>query len=190
MSESGITLRDLLGMNGRELHRVMMEGHALDRDAVAGGRYKGIDLSLPPWVNAILWKTFLKEFVRDEASGDVRGWNVRLEQTGVEGPIVPMRRRDGGRITFGHYRVRDATQKRFPWGWKGADCLDYGDAGNTFADVARFTCSPLVAVNAGRHDLLLGWEVIHLAGALIPLRDYWALVRCGEVDEVVAVPRP
>ena len=37
--------------------------------ALDGQQYQGVDLSLPPWINRILWKTFRKTFRRDPATG-------------------------------------------------------------------------------------------------------------------------
>lgn len=184
------TLADLRRLSGPELHEVMCRGHALDPDALASAAYRGIDLSLPGWMHRLLWETFVKEFVRDEQTGRVRGWNVRIEQTGVEGDIVPMRRRDGRRRTFGHYVLCSNDGRRFPRGWQGAHYLDYRIAGNPWFDPARSATAPLVAVNAGDMELLLGWEIVNVGPLQIPLPDYWALVRLGPAAEVVPVPRP
>ena len=91
------TLDDLLRLGRRDLHAVMREGHPLDLDALDAVHYRGIDLSLPDVLHRLLWETFVKAFVRDPDTGDVRGWNVRIEQTGHTGSLVPLRRRDGVR---------------------------------------------------------------------------------------------
>ena len=185
-----LTVEDLLQMSRREHWEVMKRAHPFDPAALDDTQYIGVDLSLPRVMNRLLWKTFRKTFHRDPATGVLRGWNVRLEQTGWEVPTTPMTDRHGEPITFGHYEVRAASGKRFPWGWQGAHYLDYGVAGNVPLDPARVGYCPVVAVNAGRHDLLLGWEVLKVGPALIPLPDYWALVREGPLDRVVPVPRP
>src|SRR5690606_26478342 len=65
-------------------------GHRVEVDQVADVSFRGTSLGLPGVVDRLLWKTFRKCMVRD---GDVvRGWNVRLEQTGLRGPSVPTRR--------------------------------------------------------------------------------------------------
>lgn len=179
-----LTLDDLMGMNADALHGVLCRGHALDLDALAGRQFLGVDLSLPGWARKLLWHTFRKSFVRDEATGEVRGWNVRMEQRGVDGARVPMRDRRGEPLTFGHYRVRSAASERFPKGWAGAHFLHYGVAGNPFFDFARLGRTPLVAVNEGRQDLLLGWEIFQVGPAKLPLPLYWALRDEGPVDHV------
>jgi len=184
-----LTLEDLLNMDREALAKVMRRGHALDLDALAGTQYLGADLSLPGFMNRVLWKTFRKTFHRDAATDELRGWNVRMEQTGVRGPVRPMLDKRGAAKTFGHYVVRDASSIRWPHGLSPAHYLDYGHAGNLRRDPAALGATPLVAVNAGSMDLLLGWEVVRVAGRLVPLPDYWALERQGPLDEVVSPPR-
>lgn len=186
---SELTLQDLLAMTGKERFELMTTGHPLDLDQLDGTQYLGVDLSLPRFMNAILWKTFRKTFVRDPGSGTVRGWNVRLEQHGVDADPVPMTDKAGQQLTFGHYHVRSAEGLRFPRGWSGGHYLDYGVAGNTFLDPGRVGYTPLVAVNAGSMDLLLGWEVVRIGPVLVPIPDYWALCRPEPLQEIVAPPR-
>ncbi len=184
-----LSLEDLLEMKRSELAGVMRRGHALDLEALAESQYLGADLSLPPLMNRLLWKTFRKTFHRDASRAELRGWNVRVQQTGVRGPVRPLLGSRGRLRSFGHYVVRDASKIRWPDGLRPAHYLDYGHAGNLLRDPARLGATPLVAVNAGSMDLLLGWEVLRVAGRLIPLPDYWALERQGLLDEVIARPR-
>ena len=184
-----LTLYDLMAMDRHALHDVLCRGHALDPDRLAGRQFLGVDLSLPGWARKVLWHTFRKTFVRDEPGGEVREWNVRMAQHGVDGPRVPMKDRKGRAITFGHYRVRSAEGIDFPQGWKGAHFLNYGVAGNPFHDLARLGYTPLVAVNAGSQDLLLGWEVFKVGPSLLPMPLYWALRDEGPLDEVIPPPR-
>jgi hypothetical protein len=183
------SLESLMAMDAAQLHAVLCAGHPLEPETLAGRQYLGVDLSLPSWARKLLWHTFRKTFVRDEVTGEVRGFNVRMQQHGVDGPRIPMKNRRGQPITFGHYRVRSAEGMRFPR-WSGAHYLDYGCAGNTFFDLARLGCTPLVAVNAGSQDLLLGWEVFRIAGVLLPLPLYWALRYEGPLEHDVPPPRP
>ena len=180
-----ITLEDLLAMDRHGLHRVMREGHPVDREALAETQYLGVDLSLPGWARALLWWTFRKTFHRDGQTGALRGWNVKLEQRGLEGRGVPKRDRRGRAVTFGHYQLRDAAGIAFPWRWRGADFLDYGAVPDAFFDLARLGFTPLVAVNAGSNRLLLGWEVFRLGPLFLPLPLYWALRLEGPLEEVV-----
>ena len=90
--------------------------------------------------------------------------------------------------TFGHYRPASATGIRWPGGWSGAHFLDYGHAGNPWWDLARLGRTPLVAVNEGSMELLLGWEVFQVGPVMLPLPLYWALQRQGPLEVVVPVP--
>lgn len=184
-----LTLNDLLTFGAAELHTIVMRAHPLDVDALVEKQYQGVDLSLPPWMNRLLWKTFRKTFHREPSTGVVRGWNVRMEQRGIDAAGVPMTDRTGRALSFGHYHVRSAEGVRFPRGWRGKHYLNYGVAGNPAWDVARFGFTPLVAVNAGSMDLLLGWEIFKVGGMNLPLPDYWALRLEGPLDTVVAPPR-
>lgn len=176
-----LRLEDLLEMNSAQLHAIMARAHPLDADALAGNQYQGVDLSLPPFMNRLLWKTFRKCFLRDPQTGVVRGWNHRMEQTGIEGPQRMMLRR-GQPWTFAHYELRSAAGLRFPRGWRGSHYLDYGVVGNPLVEGVGYT--PLVAVNAGDMSLLLGWEVLRLGPIFAPLPDYWALRLEGPVEHV------
>ena len=91
---------------------------------------------------------------------------------------------------IGHYRIGSAAGLEFPGGWRGEQFLDYGIAGNHWYDPAALGYCPLVAVNEGDNDLLIGWEIFKLGPVLLPLPDFWALKREGPLDEVVPVPRP
>lgn len=184
ISSEALTLDDLAGLSGKQLHAIIDAAHPFDEDAVAGNMFLGSDLSMPALGQRILWQTFRKSFVRDEQRGDVRGWNVRMEQRGFHGAQVAMRRRDGRQKAFGHFRVRDARQHRWPRGWHGEQYLDYKVAGNGIGD--RWTFTPLVAVNEGSSELLLGWEIFKVAGRLISPSMYWALQRGGPVEQPVA----
>lgn len=180
------SLDDLLEMDRHQLHQVMLQGHPLDLEALAGTRYLGVDLSLPAIGQKLLWQTFRKTFHRDE-DGTLRGWNVRMEQHGVRGPQVPMMKR-GKPLTFGHYRPRTAEGIAWPGGWTGGHFLDYGSAGNPFWDLARLGYTPLVAVNEGSMELLLGWEIFKLGPVFLPMPLYWALQLQGPLEYVAPVP--
>jgi hypothetical protein len=114
--------------------------------------------------------------------------STRRPRYGVDGARVPLRDRHGKPITFGHYRVRRSGELRFPR-WSGTHYLDYGSAGNPFHDPARFGRTPLVAVNEGSQDLLLGpsrqREVFRVGPAFLPLPLYWALRYEGPVQDVI-----
>lgn len=188
-----LTLQELLAMNGKQLHEIVARGAPLDLDALANSRYTGIDLSMPALFHKLFWRTFRKTFYRDPTSGRLRGWNVMVEQTGWQTPPEPRRDSRGQQRTFGHYEVKPAAGQRFPRNWQGGHYLDYAAAGNLFLDwPARTGYCPLVAVNPGDMDLLLGWEIFRFGSLNVPLPDYWLLQREGPLpaEDVVARPVP
>ena len=132
-----------------------------------------------------------QDFHRDPETGVLRGWNVKVEQTGWQQPPEPKRDGLGQARTFGHYEVRAARGLPFPSGWQGEHYLDYRYAGNPAWDVpANCGYCPLVAVNAGDMELLLGWEIFRIAGVSIPLWDFWVLRREGALAAADVMPRP
>ncbi len=187
MKIATLTLQDLLAMSHRQVAEVFFNGHPIEPGSLDGMQYRGIDLSLPPIMNRILWKTFRKTFYRDPETGVLRGWNVRMAQDGWDSPGTPLQKK-GKPFTFGHYHLLPAKGKPFPKNWQGQDYLDYSVAGNPLFDPARFTYSPLVAVNPGDSTLLLGWEVFRVAGIPFAIPDFWALRHEGPIDYIAPVP--
>lgn len=183
-----LQLNDMLKMNKNEVAEVFKNGHPINTAELDNTQYMGVDLSLPKWVNKLLWKTFRKTFYRDPKTGILRGWNVKLEQTGYDFPTTPKKDNKGKELAFGHYHVCSARGKKFPNNWQGADYLDYGVAGNPFYDAAGLGYCPLVAVNEGSTDLLLGWEVFKIGSLFIPLNDYWLLKKEGPLTTIVNPP--
>ena len=102
-----MTVESLMGASRAALRRRLEAGHAIDPTALDDTLYRGVSLGLPRLVEKMTWKTFFKAFHRDPA-GHLRGWNVRAEQHGVEGPWVPRMRGDTPRC-FGHFRVLDGV---------------------------------------------------------------------------------
>ncbi len=186
----------LVAADARTLHEIVQTAAPLDLDALADTSYTGIDLSLPAWMHALLWRTFRKTFHRDPVTDVLRGWNVKVEQTGWASPPAPRRDGAGAQLAFGHYEVRSARGLRFPRGWQGSHYLEYRYAGNHLWDwPARAGRCPLVAVEAGSMELLLGWEIFRVGptDALafdVPLPDYWLLVREGPLTQEALLPRP
>jgi hypothetical protein len=154
----------LLGLRARDYERLLADGHPLEPEAL-GGVYRGVSLGLPGWVDRLAWKTFVKAIVRDD--GGVRGWNVRLEQTGLDGPVV-YRTRGGSPLTFGHFAVRPAGRRVV---------LDY-DVPRNGLDPVRFLTDPLVALEPGSARWLFGRTLF----AGIPTPSFFVLERVGEVD--------
>ena len=130
-----LELEDLASMSKAQLWRLVETGGPVDPAALAGTQFLGSDLTMGRLGHALLWQTFRKAIVADTVHGGYRGWNVKLEQRGFDGPQAPKHRRDGSEAAFAHYRVRtDGALLRWPRGLQGATYFDYGTAGNVFPD--------------------------------------------------------
>lgn len=183
-----IELEDMLKMTKAEVAEVFRNSYPINTDAIGNSQYLGVDLSMPWWFHKFFWKTFRKTFYKDPVTGIIRGWNVKLEQTGYKFPTTAKKNGKGEELSFGHYHLLSTKGKKFPKGWQGADYLDYGVAGNPALDMAGLGYCPLVAVNEGSADLLLGWEVFKIGNLFVPLNDYWVLKREGDLKVVVQRP--
>ena len=164
----------LLGLRRSALRRALAGGHAFDATALDDTEYAGIALAMPRVVEKLTWKTFTKTFHRDPKTGELRGWNVRMEQTGVFGPAVP-RTKHGAPRTWGHYRV-------YPEG-RGM-MIDYGVPGNPFF-VSRMR-DPLVAITPGDPSVLLGVSYFDLGLFRVLTPTYFVLVRRGPLSHHAA----
>ena len=160
----------ILALDRPGLEAAMAGGFSIDERSLDDSQYRGISLGLPRVVEALTWKTFRKTFHRDPRSGRLRGWNVRLRQTGVDGPAVPLG-------TFGHYGVAPlgATPHRCGPGL----LIDYSDG--TRGPMGRLR-DPIVAVDAGSVELLLGWSYVDLGIVQVPTPSYFLLVREGPLE--------
>lgn len=170
-------LRDLLPRTYGELRATLSAGHPIDPAALDDTEYHGIALGNPAWFERVTWKTFKKVFRRDPATGVLRGWNVAVEQRGPEGPFDDRRRR-GERVVYWPYEVHAASGYRMPGPWGFGLCIDYGRA-HPWWNPQHLIRDPLVAVNAGSADLLLGYSYVDLGFLQLGTPSYFALVRGG-----------
>jgi hypothetical protein len=179
------TLSDLAPLGPFALHDALLAGHPFDAAALDGREYHGVALGNPAFVEALTWKTFKKVFLR-EPTGALRGWNVAVEQRGVDGPYVD-KLKGGKRVTYGHYEVRPASEYASGRKYAAFQMIDYGHAEVGALNIQRLIRDPLAAVNPGSADLLLGYSYLDL-GFCVPTPTFFALVR-GEALTYV-VPRP
>lgn len=165
---------DLLHLDKRELLKTLCDGFPIDPQKLDDTQYRGISLGLPAFVEALTWKVFRKTFHRDPKTSALRGWNVRLEQLGLDGPSVPMRK--GTRpITFGHYEVVSARGRRMPHRCDHGLLIDYGRGQNPLFDASRFARDPLVALEQGKTNLLLGWSYLEIGPLTLSTPSFFLL---------------
>jgi hypothetical protein len=180
---SRITAEQLWAMSRAELRQTLAAGHPIDPVALDNQAYRGVSLGLPAFMDKLAWKTFSKTFYRDPETGVLRGWNVRMEQTGTSGAFTPMMSGDQQK-TFGHYHVVDPAGHTMPSGANKGLLIHYGLGGNPWYDIMRRIRDPLVAVNAGDTELLLGWSYLDLGFAAWGTPSWFTLQREQALDHV------
>lgn len=181
---------ELWTLSADALLDVLQSGHRIDVEDLEDRTFRGVSLGLPGVVEKLTWKTFQKVFVRD--AGTLRGWNVRLEQDGIDAPSRPKTRRGEPR-TFGHFHVRPTTQDDRPR-YRGrslflprALMLDYSLGGNGVDPIGMLR-DPIVAVEGGDSRLLLGWSYLQLGPAKVPTPSFFTLEDEGPRTHFVAQP--
>lgn len=166
-----------------ELRQRIVTGHPVDPAALEGWVYRGTSLGLPALLEKLTWKTFQKAFWRDPATGRLLGWNVRLEQDGIDAPSRPKRR--GGRpVTVWHYEVVSPAGIRTPPGFDRGLIIDYARGRNPPFDPIHFSKDPLVALTPGSADELIGVTFLSVGGLCIETPTYFTLEREQRIEHV------
>lgn len=168
-----------------QLRARILGGYPVDPAALEGWAYRGTSLGLPRFVEKLTWKTFQKTFWREPSSGRLLGWNVRLEQDGPDAPSRP-KRRHGAPVTTWHYEVVPPAGVPLPRGFDRGLVIDYGRGENAALDTIRVTKDPLVAVEPGNADLLLGVSYLALGKVCLETPTYFLLEREHRLEHVPA----
>lgn len=170
-----IAREELWAMSRAELAQVMAAGHAIDLAALRGP-HRGVSLGLGKVLERLSWKTFRKRFWLDEQSGGVVGHNERLVQTGLEGPMEPVRDGRGEVVHFGPFAVVPLPPGGTPFHCRAGVLLDYGASHPVWHPLARLR-DPIAAVNEGSTDLLLGASYLEIGGAALKTPSFFTLER-------------
>ncbi|HVY44219.1 MAG TPA: hypothetical protein VHB21_00005, partial [Minicystis sp.] len=173
VERAGLDAADVARMSPRELRALFAAGHPVRPADLAGYAFRGVSLGLPAVVERLTWTTFQKVFVPDATGAGVVGFNVRVEQRGTSAPSEPLRRRGSPR-RFGPFRVVGAADH------PGVE-LDYGAAASPLDPLGALR-DPVVAVNAGSTDLLLGRSWLAIGPARVPTPSFFTLERERRVD--------
>ncbi len=176
--------RDLRHASPRELRERITSGFPVDPRAIEGYAYRGTSLGLPRLIELATWKTFQKTFWREPKSGRLMGWNVRLEQDGIDAPSRPIRR-GGVPVTEWNYEVIPPEGVPMPAGFGRGLVIDYARAPNPRLAPVRRTKDPLVALAADDGcDELLGVSYLVVAGRVLETPTYFTLERDHRIDHV------
>lgn len=172
-------MEEIWKMRRPQLRELLEKGYKIDPKELGGFAYHGVSLGLPRWIEALSWKTFTKAFVSDDSG--VRGWNIRMQQTGVDGARLPVKRK-GRDKCFGHFAVRALSagkmQQRFP----NALILDYGAKSIQADPMLRGMRDPIVALQENDARLLLGCSWLSVAGGEFATPSYFTLQRTERLE--------
>jgi hypothetical protein len=183
----GTTARTLRTASTRALRDAVAAGHPVDPRALAGWAYRGTSLGLPEAIARLTWKTFQKTFYRDPETGRLLGYNVRLEQDGIDAPSRP-RTRHGRPVTEWYYEVIPPEGVPAPPGFDRGLIIDYSRGPNP-PGVVRLVKDPLVALAPGDADELLGVSYLVIGGRCVETPTYFTLERDHRLDPA-QIPAP
>ena len=171
------------GPPAAELARLLAEGPPIDPASLADADYQGTSLGLPAFVEKLTWKTFRKVFRRGR-DGAVIGHNVRIDQRSGE----PQRDGRGSPITFGPYEVAPLPVGGTPFRCRAGVLLDYGAAHPRLHPLGLVR-APLVALDPGSADLLLGATFLALGPLHVRTPSYFLLERINTAAQERGRPR-
>ena len=180
------TAKEMLALGRAELTDMLVHGHPIDPSALDDTEYRGVSLGLPSPIVALTWLTFRKTFHRDPSTRRLRGWNVRMRQTGLDGPREPQRSK-GVPVCFGHYEVGPMIGRGSPIPCDQGLLIDYGRGANGRLDPVRRARDPIVALQAGSVERLLGWTYLDLGVRCIGTPSFFLLEREGPLGYVAPI---
>jgi hypothetical protein len=174
---------EFLSLSRDTLRGMLERGHAIDPRALDDTEYRGLSLGLPGPMVKLTWLTFRKTFHRDPGTGALRGWNVRMQQNGLDGARDPMLDCTGKPRCFGLYEVRAGTEyPNMPIAAQHGLVIDYGLGNNARLDPIRRGRDPLVALERGSTERLLGWTYLDVGAFRVGTPSYFLLEREGPLS--------
>lgn len=175
--------KSLRNASHQELRRRIVTGYPVDPAAIEGFAFRGTSLGQPWIVEKLTWKVFQKTFYREPGTGKLVGWNVRLEQDGIDAPSRPMRKR-GTPVTEWNYEVIPQAGVPKPAGFDRGLIIDYGRAPNPRLASVNFVKDPLVSLSPDHCDELLGVSYVVVGGRTFETPTYFSLERDHPIDFV------
>ena len=169
-------LEDLREMHPRELGALFGRGHGVAFESIGTADYRGVSLGIPHLVERMFWTTFVKSFRWNPQERRLHGWNVRLEQTGLNGPVRPLRDKAGAVACFGPFEVLSIPTSSDEEHTDSGLLLHYGLGAPGGYSPLQHLRDPVVSMDAGGAQVLLGRTFIDL-GFSIPTPSYFLLER-------------
>jgi len=177
----GERFAELATLPASELEAMLRSGLPLDVDTLGDDLWHGYSLAMAAPLFKLFGR-FGKTFVRDPATGRVRGWNVRMRQ-GVDAWTPALFR--GKAVTYGHYEVIDEPVGPLSDAYPNAFMIDYGRGGNRPWDPLAVVRDWVVSVD---DDVLLGRMYLALGGRQVATPSYFGLARGEKLTDIVMPP--
>ncbi len=166
----------------KDLEYAMRSGVTPALDGLVGYEFKGYNV---PLITRLLgFRKFKKGFFLDEgqdpAQGEISGYNVMVEQNGLEDPWIarPSEANPRRHSFFRVYPVRKSDPDNL---YPNALLLNYGLGGNAAWNPASLLRDYLVQVDPENPDLLLGKAYIALGGMRV-FPSFFVLERHNEAS--------
>lgn len=170
------TARELREAPASELRAAIVAGFPVDPKQLEGFAYRGTNLLQPRFARAFSWATFQKTFWRDPQSGRLFGWNVRLEQDGLDAPSRPKLRHGVPRSEW-FYEVVSPAGVRVPRGFERGLIIDYSRGAKPNGLFMRLAKDPLVSLSPASCDELIGVTYLDVFGTTLETPTYFTLAR-------------
>ena len=153
----GYSYESLAKSSDKDLEYVLRQGVTPGLEDLVGFEFKGYNL---PFITQVLGfrkfkKGFFLDFGQTVEGGMVSGYNVVVNQNGLEDPWVasPSEENPKRHGFYRVYRVRPSEKDNF---YPNALLLNYGIGDNPILNPARLLRDYLVQVDPANKDLLLG----------------------------------
>ncbi len=182
-----ITYDQLRAMSNDELDEVMENGHPVDPKDIEGFEFKGTNVGVPKLLEMFAQK-FKKCFYRDPITGELRGWNLKIEQDkNLDGSWTPTSD-DIRKTAHGFYKVYPAVDDETFNHYSQALLINYGEGDNPALDVTALLRDYIVCVNEGDETLLLGKAYLDFGLFNLPSQGFFILVKDCPLSDVANPP--
>ena len=180
---------DLINADRRTLRALLASGHPIDADALDGWQYRGTSLGMPGFVDQLRVED-LRQGVPPRSG---RGDRARLERAHpADRAARPDRAAAAARRQAVHLRpLPGGGRARLPHAGgqqRRPACSTTARAATRRSRRSNLLRDPIVALDAGNTDLLLGWTYLDLGIVNLPTPSFFTLERHSAVVDPVPAP--
>ena len=122
-------------------------------------------------------------------TGGLRGSNVAVTDNSLAEDWIDAKRNNLP-VTYWHYVVVQASGHPLPGPYEKGLLIHYGWGGNSRLSTMRPIRDPLLAVNAGSNELLLGYSYLDFGFVRLDTPTFFCLSRGGHLNYEVPSPHP